>query len=130
MSEKEWKWVENWAGTLVLTAVSPLISNSIQDAILHSLLGVMVENGSDLTENRKTIEGSCTVRWILDIQAVGICSERSYICSWLARVAELTQALHTWSSGHALWPSALECWCIHSLSHLSSWLHQWNCSCS
>lgn len=77
----------------------------------HFTVGIMVENGSGLAENWKAIEGTCTVRWFLDIQAFGMWSERSYIHPWLAHVAELVHILHAWSSGHALWPSALVLMC-------------------
>lgn len=105
MSWKEGKGVEYQAETLVLTAVSPwFLSVYGMLSCTHFSVGIMVESGSDLSEKCRALEGRCTVRWILDIQAFGMWSERSYIHPWLAHVAELMHAFHTWSSGYALWP--------------------------
>lgn len=92
----------------------------------HFSLGIMVESGSDLTEKCKALESSCTVRWILDIQAFDMCSElpTSLDCT-CGRIDAYISYLKFRPC-----PLATSPWMIHSLSHLSSWLHQWNCSCS
>lgn len=112
----------------LLTAVSPWFLSVY--GITHFSVGIIVENGSDLTENWKAIEGRCTVRWVRTFRHL----------AWGLRGVAYILGLHMWQnwcrhyiSETQAMPSGLQplgCWCIHSLSHLSLWFHQWSCSCS